>query len=238
VAGELDTPPLGRWAKGRQRIAVVGGGQTGAECVVFLIRMGVPDVQWHTRTPWFCAMDDGPGANAIYTEGYAEQFQVLPPGERQTLVRHQKVTSDGVSMVTLREIYRLKLLGAAMDNFQLGLHAGSEVVGSQLGPTRAAVLLVRDPNRGGAAPPDYVEAEGVVVACGRRPTTPFTTDAADEGAGIPPILTTGIDVERYGIQEKNLSLLGWRSRRVLAKMGVELEIPGAVRSLLLDAVDA
>ena len=90
-----------------RRIAVVGGGQTGAECVLELVRQGMRDVWWFGRRPWFAPLDDSPSANDFYRPAYTRFFPQLPAEHRRRLIEQQVLSSDGVSNETLRMIYQL-----------------------------------------------------------------------------------------------------------------------------------
>jgi lysine N6-hydroxylase len=59
-------------------VAVVGGGQTGAECVLELRRLGFADIRWFRRRPWFAPLDDSPAANDMYRPPYAAFLNRLP----------------------------------------------------------------------------------------------------------------------------------------------------------------
>src|SRR5215469_16858237 len=61
-------------------VAVIGGGQTGAECVLELQRRGFTQIRWFGRRPWFAPLDDSPSANEMYRPAYAEFLNRLPNG--------------------------------------------------------------------------------------------------------------------------------------------------------------
>lgn len=89
------------------RVAVVGGGQTGAECVLELLRIGVRDIWWFGRRPWFATHDDSPAANDFYRPAYTRYFPQLSVEARRLLAEQQVLTSDGITDSTLRTIYQL-----------------------------------------------------------------------------------------------------------------------------------
>ena len=79
------TSARGRTAMDRMApVAVVGGGQTGAECVLELLATGFSDIHWFGRRPWFSPLDDSPPANDFYRPAYLRFLQGLrrgrPPG--------------------------------------------------------------------------------------------------------------------------------------------------------------
>ena len=58
-------------------IAVVGGGQTGLECVLRLLSSGFTDIRWLGRNQWFQQIDDSPMANELYRPSHIEFLQGL-----------------------------------------------------------------------------------------------------------------------------------------------------------------
>lgn len=92
-----------------RRVAVIGGGQSGAEIVLTLLNRGrdaPAAVDWISRRPNFQPIDATPFTNELFTPGYVERFQALPEARRRSTVAHQKLAGDGISTATLRAIYR------------------------------------------------------------------------------------------------------------------------------------
>ena len=87
-------------------VAVAGGGQTGAECVLELQRRGFTDIRWFGRRPWFAPLDDSPSANEMYRPAYGEFLNRLPNELKRDLVTEQVLTSDGISASTLRALFQ------------------------------------------------------------------------------------------------------------------------------------
>jgi len=93
-----------------KRVAVIGGGQSGAELVEYLLGGngdGVEEVLWLSRRDNFEPLDDTPFVNEYFTPGYADIFASLPNGRKQELMSRQKLASDGASLSTLKSIYQL-----------------------------------------------------------------------------------------------------------------------------------
>ncbi len=95
---------------GGKRIAVVGGGQSGAEAFLDLIsRRGgeLPSqVSWVSRRRNFLPIDDSPFTNDYYMPCHSEYFFGLDRATRERVNRENILTSDGISESTLREIYQ------------------------------------------------------------------------------------------------------------------------------------
>lgn len=89
------------------RVAVIGGGQSGAEIVDALLeRDGISAVHWISRRPNFEPLDATPFTNELFTPSYMERFHGLPEELRLIHTRRQVLASDGVSASTLKKLYR------------------------------------------------------------------------------------------------------------------------------------
>ncbi len=92
-----------------RRIAVVGGGQSGAEIVLHLLtdeRFAGCEIVWLSRRANFQPLDDTPFTNELFTPDYVERFHGLAEGRKAAIVAHQKLAGDGISPSTLRALYR------------------------------------------------------------------------------------------------------------------------------------
>ncbi|AOR34677.1 hypothetical protein BFF78_29745 [Streptomyces fodineus] len=92
-----------------RRVAVIGGGQTGAEIFHDLISDGsrLPsEVTWVTRRSNFAPFDESPFANELYVPGYTRHFYAQPLQERQRLLPLQKLSSDAILQPLLEDIHR------------------------------------------------------------------------------------------------------------------------------------
>jgi lysine N6-hydroxylase len=213
------------------RVAVVGGGQTGAECVLELLRVGMRDILWFGRRPWFATLEDSPAANDFYRPAYSRFFPQLPAEARERLVEQQVLTSDGISGGTLRAIYQL--------NYEEMLHTGRSPV--TLLPGRDVVrakahdegLVVTCASACGT---QTYHARCAILAAGREPAPlPFDDELSDlievdEHGG--PIVEDDFSIRWagppehrlfaqnrgqfvHGLADKNLSLLAMRSAIII-----------------------
>lgn len=92
-----------------KRIAVIGGGQSGAEIFHKLISdiHDLPqEIYWISSRPNFLHLDDSPFVNEYYTPRYSDYFYRLSRTERERLISEQTLTSDGITEDLLKDIYR------------------------------------------------------------------------------------------------------------------------------------
>lgn len=143
-----------------RRVAVIGGGQTGAELVLSLLShpsQTPKQVIWVSRRANFAPLDDSAFANELYTPEYSDHFARLPFETRQALLTEQKMTSDGINMSLLRRIYQrlyeIRYLERATDRWRLC-------------PAREVIELERGP-------------EGYVLTMRQRHTEAYELEVAD-----------------------------------------------------------
>lgn len=91
-----------------KRIAVIGGGQSGAEIFQHLLERRDSDneISWISRRPNFQPLDDSPFTDEHFTPQYVAEFHQLAEPRRHAIVEHQKLASDGISASTIKAIYR------------------------------------------------------------------------------------------------------------------------------------
>ena len=92
-----------------KRVAVIGGGQSGAEIVLSLLNRGAgapAHIDWISLRPNFLPLDETPFTNELFTPPYVVSFHSLPEARRHTAVEREKLAGDGVSAETLQAIYR------------------------------------------------------------------------------------------------------------------------------------
>lgn len=213
------------------RIAVVGGGQTGAETVLELLRQGHRDIWWFGRRPWFQILEDSGSANDLYRPSYTSFLPQLPDEERRRLVAQQVLTSDGVSEATLRQIYQhnYDVMLQGLPN-PVTLLPGRDVVAAHR--DGSGLTLTCDEPGGRAT----YSARHAVVAAGREPAPlPFDDglreliEFDDRGEPIVEadyslrwsgplghrIFAQNRAPSVHGLADKNLSLLATRSATII-----------------------
>jgi len=93
-----------------KRVTVVGGGQSGAEIVKLILqeKYGLPEqLNWVSSRTNYHPLDDSPFANEYFSPAYSAYFSKLPSHKRTALLNDQLMSSDGVDLTLLDEIYEL-----------------------------------------------------------------------------------------------------------------------------------
>lgn len=223
---------------GDKRVAVIGGGQSGAEVFLDLISRSGRElprrVSWLSRRRNYFPIDDSPFTNEFYMPCYSDYFAELGAAARAVSNREQLLTSDGISEATVREIYqRLYVHRYVTGSPQLaGLYPNREVVGVDACPPDGWSLAVRHNDPSGGL--EIFEADVIVWATGFVPAkTAFLAPLEDrlerEGDEYRidqdyaicwdgPVnrclfLQNGARRQR-GLADPNLSLNAWRSQRI------------------------
>jgi lysine N6-hydroxylase len=227
---------------GGKRVAVVGGGQSGAEAFLALIsrsREELPRrVTWISRRGNFFPIDDTPFTNEYYTPSYSDYFSSLEPDIRRTLVARHVLTSDGISGATLREIYQRSYvhrfvegntdLLSLLPNKSMTAVAGNGIGGWD--------ITIQDNDRTDLV--EHVNADVVIWATGFRsadmdfldPIAPRLERTGHEyridqdfavcwdGPRDRPIFMQNAAREQRGLADPNLSLIAWRSQRIIDRL--------------------
>ena len=92
-----------------RRVAVIGGGQSGAEIVRLLINdtKNIPgNLTWITSRRGYLPMDDSPFTNEYFFPSYGDFFSNLPCEMRTQINEELNFASDGINEHLLREIYQ------------------------------------------------------------------------------------------------------------------------------------
>jgi lysine N6-hydroxylase len=215
------------------RVAIVGGGQSGAEAFLACARdvFGrARALTWISRHMSFAPLDETHFTNEWFTPGYVQAFHALPPDRRLAHLRDQRLASDGISPSTLAEIYQLlyERRHLAGDGERFRLLPGREAQGCDLDHRHYTLPLANrfDGHR------ESADADLVVMATGfvwRLPDclAPLSDRVATDGTGAVAldehfrlawdapcgariyVLNGGF--HSHGIAEPQLSLMAWRS---------------------------
>ncbi|GAB4569607.1 MAG: SidA/IucD/PvdA family monooxygenase [Haliangiales bacterium] len=219
-----------------RRVAVIGGGQSGAELVNHLLldRDALPSkLLWAGRREGFPPLDDSPFANELFTPSYSDRFQSLGAAEQRRLLTLQTLTSDGVSMSLLEDLYRRLYQLQFIEHKQPAqLLPGFELVGVERGASGQGWDLELCSQRGARI---VERVDVVILATGHRYQIPACLDPIkhridrdgdalrvrddfsvvwDGPAHSRIFLQNGARHQR-GVADPNLSLLAWRSAMIL-----------------------
>ncbi|MGW9212108.1 lysine N(6)-hydroxylase/L-ornithine N(5)-oxygenase family protein [Embleya sp. NPDC055664] len=238
-----------------KRVAVVGGGQSGAEAFLNLISRAPQElprrVTWISRRGNYFPIDDSPFTNEYYTPSYSEYFAGVDRAVRESLNRRHVLSSDGISESTLREIYQRcyehRFIEGTQDLLALLPNRGvTDVSGNESG---GWTIEMGHNDRPGVV--EYVDVDTIVWATGFRPaSTEFLApiesrleregdeyridrDFAVQWDGPRDRLIFMQNAARgqRGLADPNLSLTAWRSRRILDRLlgvGSDEQLPSFV----------
>ncbi|MFJ5259391.1 lysine N(6)-hydroxylase/L-ornithine N(5)-oxygenase family protein [Streptomyces sp. NPDC088387] len=232
---------------GGKRVVVVGGGQSGAEAFLDLIsREGaeLPSrVSWFSRRRNFLPIDDSPFTNDFYMPCYSEYFYGLERETRERINQDNLLSSDGISESTLRAIYQRTYHHRfiARSPGLIRLYPNREITGvTEAGPAWELTVV----NKDRPAEPQHVQTDVIIWSTGFH-TGPLELlapladrlehDGAEyrvdqdyavrwDGPGDRNIFIQNGTSAQRGLADKNLSLLAWRSQRIVDRLrGVQRE---------------
>jgi lysine N6-hydroxylase len=228
---------------GGMRVAVVGGGQTGAEIVQHLL--STPDkapkaLFWISKRSNFLPLDESPFTNELFTPNYSDYFYGLSAQDRLSLLAEQKFASDGISNSLLERIYQLLYQAEFLNGSgrSCSLHPHCELVGITPSLHGGWILTLRD---GFNCVVTTVEADAVILATGTtyKPLpalSPIMDRLARGEHGFvvqddysiqwdgPPSLKIYIQngaKHCRGVADPNLSLIAWRSAKIINSLAAE-----------------
>ncbi|WP_058911391.1 NADPH-dependent L-lysine N(6)-monooxygenase [Entomohabitans teleogrylli] len=220
-----------------KRVAVIGGGQSGADLFLNALRgeWGEPaQISWVSRRNNFNALDEAAFANEYFTPEYVSGFVGLGESARQNLLAEQKMTSDGItadSLLTIyRELYhRFEVLGLPRNARLLPGRSVTELDSRAHG---WQLQLLHHLDHGY----DLLECDVVIFATGYRPAlpqmlaplAPRLTMRDEDNFKVRPDFTLEWDgpkenhlfavnasMQTHGIAEPQLSLMAWRSACII-----------------------
>jgi len=223
-----------------KRVTVVGGGQSGAE--VFQELLSRPDgqapdhVNWITRRRCFWPIDDSAFTNDLYMPCFQEYFGTLGEDERQQFLNENILTSDGISGETLKRIYQLLYIKRFVDGRQdfAALLPNREVIGIA-GDAGRWLLQVRHKDHDDG---EFLQSDIVIWATGYKNQAYEILDnlagrlrwtggevqvdtnyaAAWDGPKDRAIFIQNGARLQKGLADPNLSLLAWRSERIVERL--------------------
>jgi lysine N6-hydroxylase len=215
-------------------VAVIGGGQTGIEAVMKLLRQGFTDIKWFGRRLWFDTIDDSPNANDVYRPAHVEALQRLSQPTRRQIIERLNPTGDALTPGAMRVLYQANYDGMLeMGRFPVTLYPARDVRTGVM-DNDDVVLTARTPER-----TEEYRVRYAVIATGRRNVdVPFDDDLrervelGDDGEmviepdysvrwkGMNGYKMYALNRARftYGLTDANLTLLPVRAAIVLNSM--------------------
>ncbi|KWT72598.1 MULTISPECIES: SidA/IucD/PvdA family monooxygenase [unclassified Variovorax] len=230
------SPELRRLDLRDKRVVVIGGGQTGAEIFKHAI-----DSYWGpcrsltlvSRRMTLEALDDSAFVNDYFTPSYTRNFFGLDPTVKSSVIERQKLAGDGITSAYLQQLYKALYLRTIEGNpMKAELLCGRELTHLQ----RLGSEFRIDLGNKLRSTAEEIRADVVILATGFRSMLPRCLGALessmqlDDGQRIqisenyrvawshdPAARIYAVNFGRHshGIAEPQISLMAWRSARIL-----------------------
>lgn len=219
-----------------KRIAVIGGGQSGAEVVLHLLSnsgQNPEKISWISRRFNFLPLDESPFTNELFTPSYANYFFNLPFADRCRILHDQHMASDGIAPSLLEQLYQKmytrEFIEKHLDSFCLLPQRELKV----LRPTDSGWELGLENHPYGIQ--EWIGADIIVLCTGytkslpaylapltdRIPRKPDGFDIRSDysivwdGPSERRIYMQNGAKHTHGIADPNLSLMAWRSATII-----------------------
>lgn len=216
-------------------VVVLGGGQTGAEVFLTLLRDGARPrrITWINRRANFLPLDDSPFTNELFFPNFAQYFHGETKKRKENLLNEQKLASDGIDIPTLAEVYRelytMECVRGDVDFYRL--LPENELVGLERVAGKV-FLTVRNTAHGDTR---SIEADVLILCTGYHYQPPdlltpllprinmpdgrfkIRDDYSLDWDGPPGsrIYVQNAGRHEWGAADPNLSLLAWRSATII-----------------------
>ena len=225
-----------------RRVTVIGGGQSGAEVFQELLKGthgSAASLRWISRRPNIFALEDSRFVNEWFFPQYSHWFNGQPPPVRRQLLEAQKLAGNGVSAATINSIYELLYIREVQGRNtrdEIDIRANTSLEAMWLDQS-GECLLFRDHVVGGEW---KAEADVVILCTGYQFELPVFlqrlrqrlsfVDAGDGRSELALRDDFSVDWDgpaqcklfvqngaraQHGIADSNLSLIAWRSARLL-----------------------
>ncbi|WP_454782119.1 lysine N(6)-hydroxylase/L-ornithine N(5)-oxygenase family protein [Legionella sp. WA2022007384] len=219
-----------------KRVAIIGGGQSGAEIVQHILSHDeqLPlELNWISKRHQLLPMDTSPFVNEFFTPKYTEYFFHLSEKEKACLLQEQLLASDGISLHVLQAIYQKLYSLEFLENkgrlFKfLPRHVLTNME-SELG-TYQLILTELD-----TMEKRLISADIVILCTGYQWEFPsYLASLADkiplnngafcvnpdfsiawDGPKQHRIYVQNAAHKAYGIAEPNLNVMAWRSAKII-----------------------
>lgn len=216
-----------------KRVAVIGGGQSGAEIIHDLISRGTQpsEIHWISARRGIAPLDESHFANEWFTPGYIKYFWGLAPSKKTELLEEHRLTSDGISPETIESLYQTLYRHRFLEDGPTCHVMHSRVVQSirENNGDYTLHMIHLDTDR-----TETIEVDSIILATGYRqnPLPPiiknFTgeieflnnnpnvnLDFSLQYSGPGKIFVVNAARASHGVAEPNLSLNAWRAATVI-----------------------
>lgn len=219
-----------------RRVAVIGGGQSGAEVILNLLQQegaaAPASISWVSRRDGFWTLQEGGLVDQFFTPGYLAAYREMPLEVQARALASQKFASDGLTPSTADEIYRHLYRRRHLEGRgDVALYPGRDLL--HVRPSGCGQMVV---SRSAEGKEEAIEADLVVLATGYRASTPACmgglakrlaqeTDGALalgpnyrvvwDGPDDSPIYGLNQGRRAYGVIDPQLSMAAWRSAVIL-----------------------
>ncbi|KTF17983.1 lysine N(6)-hydroxylase/L-ornithine N(5)-oxygenase family protein [Pseudoalteromonas sp. H105] len=220
-----------------KRVAVIGGGQTGADIVLNTLQQhwGKPEsLYWISRRPNYQPLDEATFTNEFFTPQYTECFFDLPELSKKREVKAQKLASDGITTECLKRIYQYLYQHFEVNGEQKWVHLLPNRTAQGLSPIGSgfSVQCHNSLNQSD----EIINADYVILATGfesalpnyLEPLKPLLHLNDDGGLQLDShfnikwkhqnknqIYAVNAGLNSHGIAEPQLSLMAWRSATII-----------------------
>ena len=220
-----------------KRIAIIGGGQTGADVLLNSLQNQwgeAKSIHWISRRSNFQPLDEAAFTNEFFTPDYIDRFYCAEKPVRQQEVAHQKLTSDGITQACLLAIYRELYQRFEVEGHQRNVHLmpHRQVSKVSLGKQGYQVLAFN----GLTGETEHYRPDIVVLATGFESFWPECMeplngridmetdtlpalgkhfDVSWDGSHQNRIYAVNAGLISHGIADPQLSLMAWRSATIL-----------------------
>jgi lysine N6-hydroxylase len=219
-----------------KKVVVVGGGQSGAEIVDYILAQHTPlptELTWITKRNHFAAMDDSTFTNELFSPQYNELFFSLSAEKKSVLLQEQTLASDGISLNLLNSIYRKLYSLEFLENkgrfFNLMTHRKLSAVHCQ---NNVYELTLTELEHSAA---ELLTADIIILCTGYKWEFPFYLGSLADKVPLHnnqfqvnqdfSIIWNGPHENRiyvqnaarhsHGIADPNLCLMAWRSAKII-----------------------
>lgn len=219
-----------------KKVVVIGGGQSGAEIIQHILANSdqLPQsLTWVTKRKQISPIDDSTFTNEFFTPNYTEYFYHLPTDKRANLLREQVLASDGISLHLLESIYqRLYILECIEQRgrfFNILLNHQLIDISNKNG-NKQLVLSEISSNQ-----PKIILADIIILCTGYKWELPsYLLSLSDkiflengqfcvnedfsilwDGPAENRIYVQNASRHTHGIADPNLSLMAWRSAKII-----------------------